>query len=478
MSLMNKWLDHWDSLDPDAQRRWKIGGALAVILVLAIGVQKVSKKEKTPFEKTKVETTMMLPDNAKMDMETLHSEVYRLGKENQDMKRLVDQQNEAWAERFRAELAGAKKDGSLGNPATDVQLNELKEELARLKGQQALSPSAPAGAPGARAPGRGTGPDMAGTLPSPNMYVNPANPPSYEPALQGQGAGAPSVPGEAGGMTAPAAPPIGLRLSSGDASKGEASGGTATSGDAGKAGATGLAASGSAAPAAQAEKETAAYIPSGSILRGVLLSGMDAPTSSHTQKNPMPAAIRVKHQAILPNFHKYDIRECFIIASGYGVLSTERVSLRTETLSCVRNDGGVIETTLQGYIVGEDGKAGMRGKLVQRQGQLIARSLMAGVFSGLANAARPQPIAAVNTSPGSETGYQTPNIGDAMASGIGEGTSNSLDQIAQYYLDAAKSVFPVIQLDAGRSVEVILVKGATLNMKSKEPSGRRGLGRR
>lgn len=472
MSLMSKWLDHWDGLDPDAQRKWKIGGALLVLLVLAIGVQKVSKKEKTPFEKTKVESTMMLPDNSKMDMESLHSEVYRLGRENQDMKRLVEQQNTAWAERFKTELEDAKKQGVLNSPETDTQLNELKEELARLKAQQALSPTA---STGARPTGRNTGPDMAGALPSPNMYVNATNPPSYEPALQGQGTGGAATSPEAAAQAA--APAVGLRLSSGENSKGEASGGTASSGDASKEGSTGPTASGAAAPAVQSAKEETAYIPAGSILRGVLLSGLDAPTSSYTQKNPMPAAIRVKHQAILPNFYKYDIRECFIIASGYGVLSTERVSLRTETLSCVRNDGGVIETQLQGYIVGEDGKAGMRGKLVQRQGQLIARSLMAGVFSGLANAARPQAIAAVNTTPGTETGYQTPNMGDALASGIGQGASNSLDQIAQYYLDAAKSVFPVIQLDAGRSVEVILVKGSTLKMKGKESSGRRGRGR-
>ncbi|PIV81625.1 conjugal transfer protein TraB, partial [bacterium CG17_big_fil_post_rev_8_21_14_2_50_64_8] len=46
--------------------------------------------------------------------------------------------------------------------------------------------------------------------------------------------------------------------------------------------------------------------------------------------------------------------------------ATERAQLRTETLSCVREDGRVIEAELEGYAVGEDGKVGMRGRLVSK----------------------------------------------------------------------------------------------------------------
>ena len=54
--------------------------------------------------------------------------------------------------------------------------------------------------------------------------------------------------------------------------------------------------------------------------------------------------------------------------------------LRGETISCVREDGGVIETRLDSYAVGEDGKAGIRGRLVSKQGQLVAKSMMADSF--------------------------------------------------------------------------------------------------
>ena len=64
-----------------------------------------------------------------------------------------------------------------------------------------------------------------------------------------------------------------------------------------------------AKPKKRRENETA-YIPGGSMFPGVLLNGMDAPTSSVSQKNPTPVLIRVKKEAVLPNFASIDVREC------------------------------------------------------------------------------------------------------------------------------------------------------------------------
>ena len=92
----------------------------------------------------------------------------------------------------------------------------------------------------------------------------------------------------------------------------------------------------------------------------------------------MPALLRVEKEAILPNRFTSDIKDCFVLVSGHGDLSSERAFLRGEYLSCVRNDGAVLETKFPSYVVGEDGKAGMKGRLVSKQGQMIARTLIAG----------------------------------------------------------------------------------------------------
>lgn len=471
--MSNSLMDKWDSMDPDTQKKWKIAGFVLILLIMAIGVQKISKKDKSKFERTKVETTMMLPENSKMDMENLHSEVYRMSQENRDMKRKMEQQDTVWAKRFQDELANAKGDGRLGNPEDQETLNRLKVELEDLKREQQMGGVA-GGAPGKG--GKSKGPKMDGSLPSPNINVlaGPGSQgsdgiiPSYDPA-EGP------APGmvEAGPALVEKQGP-GLRISSAGAHPGEDLGGALTSSDASKAGLTTAAATSKPGSVAAPKKEEEAWVPAGSILQGVLLSGLDAPTSSHAQKNPTPIVIRVKKEAILPNFFKVDIRECFIIASGYGVMSTERANIRTETLTCVRHDGGIIETAIQGYGIGEDGKAGLRGRLVTKQGALLAKSMTAGFFSGLADAAKPTAIAAVNTTPGTTTGYQSPDSDSLLASGLGEGAGTALNQVSKFYLDMAKEMFPVIEIDAGRNIEIVMVKGTGLKLRSKaEAAGSR-----
>lgn len=71
-------------------------------------------------------------------------------------------------------------------------------------------------------------------------------------------------------------------------------------------------------------------LPSGSILSGVLVTGMDAPTGKAAQKDPFPSLIRIKTEAILPNRFRADFRECFLIAAGWGDLSSERAYMRAE----------------------------------------------------------------------------------------------------------------------------------------------------
>ncbi len=93
--------------------------------------------------------------------------------------------------------------------------------------------------------------------------------------------------------------------------------------------------------------------------------------------------IRLSDNSVLPNRFRGEYRDCFVIAAGYGDISSERAYLRTENLSCVRADGAALEVKIQGSVYGEDGKVGMRGRLVTKQGQMLANALLAGVVSGI-----------------------------------------------------------------------------------------------
>ncbi len=98
-------------------------------------------------------------------------------------------------------------------------------------------------------------------------------------------------------------------------------------------------------------------LPSGSIIQGVLINGMDA-TAGRGKGNAVPALVRVKKDAVLPNRYIQAVKECFIIVSGVGNLATERAEMRGETISCIFKDGQIIDGPISAYVVGEDGKSG------------------------------------------------------------------------------------------------------------------------
>jgi conjugal transfer pilus assembly protein TraB len=211
---------------------------------------------------------------------------------------------------------------------------------------------------------------------------------------------------------------------------------------------------GAAAAKAQAAVGKA-YIPSGSIMSGVLITGLDAATGRGSTQDPIPVLIRLKHESILPNRFRADYRECFMIAAGYGDLSSERAYLRAESISCVRNDGKVIDSRIEAYAVGEDGKAGMRGHLVSKQGQAIAKAAIAGFAQSYAQALQPNNSAGVGGAAGGFTGA-------GLQEGAYGGAGAALDRVAKFYVDSANQMFPVVEIDAGRQVSMVAVKGVSL----------------
>ncbi|MEC4747581.1 TrbI/VirB10 family protein [Methylomicrobium sp. Wu6] len=215
------------------------------------------------------------------------------------------------------------------------------------------------------------------------------------------------------------------------------------------------------------------FLPAGSILSGTLVTGLDAPTSNQSRSDPFPALLRVKHEAILPNRYRMDIRECFLIASGYGDLSAERAYMRAERISCVKKDGAVIETAMDAYSVGEDGKAGVRGRLVSKNGQIIGNALLSGFVSGITQAFAPQKVRALQTgvTPGETQQFQYPSPEMLGGQALMGGVKGAAEQIADYYLEMAKNIFPIIEVDAGRKIDFIMIRGMSLNPKSKSGSG-------
>jgi conjugal transfer pilus assembly protein TraB len=204
------------------------------------------------------------------------------------------------------------------------------------------------------------------------------------------------------------------------------------------------------------------YLPP-SFMAATLLSGLDAPTSETAKGSPVPALLRIKDLAVLPNSVKADLKGCFVIAEGLGNLADERAHMRLVSLSCLTREGqSVIDQKIKGFLVDQDGKIGLKGKVVSRMGSAIARSMIAGFFGGLGEYVAAQNTI-TSTSPLGTTQTIDPNA--ALQYGAGSGLASAFKDTQKFYLDLAKQALPVIEIGATKDVTLVIEEGTMLDLQ-------------
>lgn len=201
------------------------------------------------------------------------------------------------------------------------------------------------------------------------------------------------------------------------------------------------------------------FLPTGTFIRATNLAGIDAPTGGQAQQNPHPIVFRVIDYANLPNRFRADYKDCFVTGNSYADLSSERAYIRLDRMSCIAEDGAAIDVSVKGYVAGEDGKAGMRGRLVSKQGAILANALVAGVASGIGSA-----FATSNTTVSTSALGTTTSVDPSKAAGVGisQGVGKALDKLASYYISLAEKMFPIVEIDSGREVDIVITRGFSI----------------
>ncbi|KVU29323.1 TraB/VirB10 family protein [Burkholderia ubonensis] len=215
-------------------------------------------------------------------------------------------------------------------------------------------------------------------------------------------------------------------------------------------------------------------LPAGSFFRVGMLNGVDAPTGGQAQSDPLSVNLHVLAAANLPNRKRLDLRDCRVVAAAWGDLSSERMMGRTQTLSCIL-EGKSIEIPIKGKLMGEDGKEGVRGRLVSKQGQLLANAILSGTLGGIGQAFQQS---ATVTSIGGGGISQTVDSGQVGRAAIGGGVGSAGQMLAQYYLKAADKLYPVIETDATRTIEVSITQGTFVDASTAALFDRRDSSRR
>lgn len=214
------------------------------------------------------------------------------------------------------------------------------------------------------------------------------------------------------------------------------------------------------------DKSISTYIPSNTVIEGVLVSSASANTGGNASSDPTPMLVRLTDYARLPNEFKSNLRSCMVSASGWGDLSTERIKARTATLSCVLKSGKAIDIPIEGYLAGEDSKAGLAGLVVTRSGGVAAKATLAGFIQGIGQIGQAIGQTQTITPLGGVTTTVDPQ--QALTSGVGSGISQAGQTLSQYYMNMLTQISPAIEVAAGRHVTVIFTKGVELKLPINE----------
>lgn len=408
----------------NVSKRWMyVGGAAVLLIVVVSSLMSPAPVKVAPKKKVQDETIAVNPPHA--DKATF---------ENQ------------WATQFN-ELKQQVQQLNADVAARDKRIEQLQTEHP-----SAGSPNLPPGVVPPPTLGGNTG--GLGAVGS-SKATMPPPPPPLPPSVTGGSAksvGSSAVPviapegGQESGPRVFDAPPVS----------------SASSADAEQTASNGLP-PGVSARVRYKQNPSAGMLPAGAFAPIALLNGLDAGTSTSTQSNPMPVLMNISDQATLPGSAKYRLKSCFALGTGYGDLSAERVYVRVSRLSCVdKRDRLVLSQEVSGYVVDSDGKLGLRGKVVDRQGARLGKALLAGFAQGLAGAlGQAQGLVMSNLS----TGTTSTSLGGSSAlraSGL-SGAQTAASQLAQFYLQEAQSIFPVISVDTGRTGTLVFTNSLALH---------------
>ncbi|QES95801.1 hypothetical protein F0363_02260 [Orientia tsutsugamushi] len=196
-------------------------------------------------------------------------------------------------------------------------------------------------------------------------------------------------------------------------------------------------------------------------------------TGTNSSSSPEPIVLQLLDTAILYDEYKTDqIKKAILIGSCNGEMSSERAKCRIETLSVVNNQGDIIEKKVEGWLIGENGRSGIKGIVVDKSSNIASMAALNGVFSNIAKflqakAIKPDMLPTLNLVAGGQ--QQEFQIGDALQSGAYSGASNAFDKLADFAIKRADSMSPVVLIASGRVIDVVFKKGFDLREHKKKP---------
>jgi len=190
----------------------------------------------------------------------------------------------------------------------------------------------------------------------------------------------------------------------------------------------------------------------GTLLNGVVASG-GAGASGLSGAGTTFALVNVTGTYHAANGFSSDLKNCFVQTQAFPDFASSRVLLKPTKLSCNMPDGQTKNWSVAGWVVGQDGIEGVKGKVNENLGNQVAASALLGALSG----------AASTVNQGQYTTTYSPNSGGASIL-TGNPYTSALAGVAQGGAQAGSTALqqyfalyaPSIQVGANTHLTVVI----------------------
>ena len=205
------------------------------------------------------------------------------------------------------------------------------------------------------------------------------------------------------------------------------------------------------------------YLPPNSFARARVIVGVDASAGVNSQTDPLPVVLRVTGPArsVFANgkLLTTKIEGCLVNGAARGDLSSEKVYVKLQKMTCPQPGGRYAVSEVKGFIAFA-GKTGVRGRVVSREGSLVTQAFLAGMMGGFGRGFSANTNSIFQGTNISTDGKRPKlSTGDILEGGIGEGVAQTGDMVSKYLIERAEQYQPVIEMPTGIDVEIVFLEG-------------------
>jgi conjugal transfer pilus assembly protein TraB len=206
------------------------------------------------------------------------------------------------------------------------------------------------------------------------------------------------------------------------------------------------------------------YLPPNSIAKAKVIVGVDASAGVSSQSDPLPVVLRITGPARSVyrdgKLLSTRIEGCLVNGAARGDLSSEKVYVKLQRMTCPQANGRFAVSDVKGFIAFA-GKTGVRGRVVSREGSLATQAFLAGLAGGFGRGFSANANSLFTGANTIVTGGKREQLstGDILQGGFGQGVAEAGDMVSKYLIERAEQYQPVIEMPTGIDVEIVFLEG-------------------